>query len=163
MIAKFTKTECSNARNMGQEKETIQTLNLIGIKKGEFKELATVRFYMGRSASASVVYCSLWVNGKDKKGHEIYVSGRGNAGGYGYHKSSAAMQEALDSAGIELYGNAYVPGREKEKRYGLQTKKVDFKKRAHINGVGDTAIEDAIMAIGEALGYTRKSLKILRN
>ena len=97
MNAKLTKTECQNARNMG-DKETIKTMVLITCKSGEFKEPITVRWYMSRSgAGARPVYCSLWVHCSP-----YHVSGRGKAGGYGYDKKSAAFQDACDSAGIEL-------------------------------------------------------------
>lgn len=159
MIAKFTKTECSNAYNYAPDKETVDTYNLIGFKKGQFAELVTVRTYMGRSARASVVYCSIWVHGRDKN---IWVSGKGSAGGYGYHEGSAALQEAISSAGIILYGSPYVPGREKSRNYGGHAETVDLKKQARISGVGDSAMEDAIKAIGRALGYTDKQLHLCK-
>lgn len=161
MIAKFTKTECSNAHNYSNDKETIDTYNLVGYKKGQFAELVTVRLYMGRSAQASVVYCSLWVHGKNKKGDYISVSGKGSAGGYGYHKSSQALCEAITSAGIELYGSPYVQGKEKVHRNGGHAEKVDYKKKAYIGGCGESSMKDAIFAIGEALGYNRKQLHII--
>ena len=123
MNAKLTKTDVSNARNMGDKKETIKTMALITCKAGEFSEPITVRWYMSRSGDgASPVYCSLWVH------HEpCYVSGRGKAGGYGYHKASAAFQDACDSAGIEL--------------------------SQPVDGCGDSLVKYAILAIGEALGF----------
>lgn len=151
MIAKFTETRCENAINHSNTKETVDTMVLIGHKKGEFHELVTVRCYMGRSSQASVVYCSVWINGRAKG---VCVSGRGSAGGCGYHKRSAAMQSALRSAGVVLYGSPYIPDRHGEK--------IDYKKQASISGVGESAMEDALFAIGEALGFTRKQLYICR-
>jgi len=66
----------------------------------------------------------LWVNSSLSK---IYTSGTGSAGGYGYHKTSAAAQEAINNAGFELSES--------------------------ISGVGDQAIETAIKAIAAAIGY----------
>lgn len=63
-------------------------------------------------------YCCVWTY---KPGH--YVGGSGWAGGYGYHKSSAAAGEAIKNAGWQLSDS--------------------------INGVGDNAIERAIRAIAE--------------
>lgn len=96
MKAQLTKTDCMKARNMGDKKETIRTMVLIACKAGEFSEPVTVRWYASRSGDgASPVYCSLWI-----RCSPYYVSGRGIARGYGYHKASAAFQEACDSAGI---------------------------------------------------------------
>lgn len=137
MKAKLTK-QVSNARQP-DNKEMVDCYNVISYKAGAFKEIITARFYMGRSNRASVVYCCVWVSGKD-----FYTSGKGNAGGYGYHKLSQALQEALDSAGVELYGNAY--GKDDRK---------SLKKRCHIGGVGETAMSAAFHAIAKALGYNK--------
>ena len=130
MNAKITKTECQNAINMGDKKETIKTMVLITCKAGEFKEPVVVRWYMSRSGDgASPVYCSMWVNH-----HPYYVSGRGKAGGCGYHKASAAFQDACGSAGIKL---------DKD-----------------VSGVGDGAVRDALFAIGQALGFDVSEMHI---
>jgi hypothetical protein len=96
------KNQVSNAVNYGGQKELVSTWNVIGKIKGELKTVVTARCYMGRSRSASTVYASVWIHGDD-----IYTSGHGSAGGYGYHKESAAIDDAITSAGIELYGSAY--------------------------------------------------------
>ena len=57
-----------------------------------------------------------------------YGNGKGSAGGYGYDKYSAAAGEALDSAGVTL--------------------------SERIEGVGETAIRAALVAIAHAAGYT---------
>ena len=130
MDAKLTKTECQNARNMGDKKETVKQMILIAYKGGEFSEPVTVRWYMSRSGDgASPVYCSMWVHCSP-----YYVSGRGVAKGYGYHKASAAFQEACDSAGIELSQS--------------------------VDGRGDSSVRDALFAIGAALGFERTELYI---
>lgn len=130
MKAKFTKTNVSNSLNMGDKKETIKTMVLITCKAGEFSEPVTVRWYMSRSGDgASPVYCSLWV-----RCSPCYVSGRGKAGGYGYHKASAAFQDACDSAGIEL--------------------------SQPVDGRGDELVREAMFAIGAALGFERAELYI---
>lgn len=130
MNAKITKTECQNAQNLGDKKETIKQMVLIACKAGKFSEPVTVRWYMSRSGDgASPVYCSLWIHCSP-----YYVSGRGKAGGYGYHKASAAFQEACYSAGIEL--------------------------SQPVDGRGDSSVRDALYAIGAALGFERKELHI---
>ena len=130
MKAQLTKTDCKNARNMGDKKETIKTMVLITCKAGEFSEPVTVRWYASRSGDgASPVYCALWA-----RCSPYYVSGRGIARGCGYHKASAAFQEAYDTAGIELSQAVY--------------------------GRGDELVREALFAIGEALGFDRTELHI---
>ena len=89
-----------------------------------------VRWWMGRSSSASVVYCSVWVRGNNGKSY----AGTGQAGGYGYHKESAAFDSAVRSAGIEL--------------------------AASVSGCGDSAIRHAMEAIAFASGYSRRAPRI---
>ena len=71
------------------------------------------------------VYASIWIHTRNP---EFSTSGSGRATGYGYHKESAAIGAAIDSAGIKL---------DKD-----------------IDGCGDSAIREALTAIAEALGYT---------
>ena len=113
--------QVSNAVNYGDKKELIKTFNVV---TDELKEIITVRCYiMGRSAGASAVYASVWINTS-----EVHTSGKGKAGGYGYHKESAAVAEAIESAGITL--------------------------DTGISGVGDCAIREALKAIARALGFS---------
>lgn len=63
-----------------------------------------------------------------------YFSGGGKAKGYGYHRPSQAAEKAIEAAGIEL--------------------------SEAIGGVGDSAIEEALIAIGRALGF--KKLQVLK-
>lgn len=51
------------------------------------------RFY----CSGSVIHCIAWISGR-----EVYGSGYGKAGGYGYCKESAAMHDAICNAGITM-------------------------------------------------------------
>ena len=130
MNAKITKTDCMNAINMGDKKETIKQMVLIACKDGKFSEPITVRWYMSRSGDGeSLVYCSLWV-----RCSPYYVSGRGIARGCGYHKASAAFQDACDSAGVEL--------------------------SQLVDGCGDSMVRDALYTIGAALGFERADLYI---
>ena len=144
MSAKFTK-ELSNAKNYSGDKETISRFCIVD-KKTE-KTVVDCRLYMGRSASASAVYCALWVTLTEAKKPMDWsypgTSGRGQASGYGYHKQSAAVQDALSSAGIQLYGSPYNHKEETKTRA-----------QAHIGGCGDRAIEDALLAVAYAAGFT---------
>jgi len=80
----------------------------------------------GRTNSAC-----LWINHHGAHG-TAYRASSGRAGGYGYHRTSAAAQEAIENAGITL------------------AKRID--------GVGDNAIDEALVAIAEALGITGYAL-----
>lgn len=105
----------SHGENMSPQKETIKTLTVVALLDGRIRTLVDARLYMGRSNSASTVYASFWVSGGD------YLSGHGEASGYGYCKKSAALGSAIRAAGIELSKS--------------------------INGVGEGAMEDALLAI----------------
>lgn len=137
MRAVLPEVEHSNARNLSHEKETVATYKVIGkFPKGKLQVLCEARMYMGRSNTASTVYCSLWVHGKKS------TSGRGQAGGYGYHKESAALQSAINSAGISLFGATF----------SNTDQKINLKRSANIGGVGDDAMRTALISIARAAG-----------
>ena len=145
MKAVFTK-ECSNAINHGGKMETIN--QFVVIDKTTEREVIVARTYTGRGRSASQVKAAIWITLSGKKkpdGWEYgHTSGAGCAGGYGYDKASTAIADAIESAGIELYGTAYL-------RHG---EKVDFKNRVHFGGVGVTATRSALLAIAYAAGWS---------
>lgn len=76
-------------------------------------------------ATKSKHYACIWV----RNGSECQVSGGGSASGYGYHKASAAVDAAIQNAGIFLEGS--------------------------LAGVGDTAIREAITAIAKSMGFEK--------
>ncbi len=110
----------NNAINYGDKKELIKVYNVI---TDGLANIIIARCYMGRSANASTVYASIWINAPG-----YHSSGKGKANGYGYHKESAAIGAAIESAGITLDQS--------------------------IDGVGDAAIEEALKAIASALGFS---------
>ncbi|MCO5735908.1 hypothetical protein [Stenotrophomonas maltophilia] len=117
-----------NGKNLGQEKETIDTYNVVvRTEEGMFTAI-TLRLYMGRSRGAQTVYASIWVHGQYSGGAPYHTAGHGQAGGFGYCKRSAATACAIKSAGIELHKS--------------------------ISGVGESAMRDALLAIGTAMGYS---------
>ena len=65
---------------------------------------------------------------------DTYTNGTGKAGGGGYHKASAAAAEAIRNAGFTLDQD--------------------------IDGRGDTAIEEAVLAIAAALGHPNAMLHV---
>jgi hypothetical protein len=121
--------QVSNAINYGNKKEMVSAYSAVGVINGELREVVTVRCYMGRSSSASVVYASIWVHTPNG-----YTGGKGKAGGYGYCKESAAIGEAITSAGIELSQS--------------------------IDGRGVSAIREAMEAIAIACGVNGEVLII---
>lgn len=95
---------------------------LLVTEKGNTRPLVTVRTYNTNATS----YACVWVYGGSKG---VYVRGGGKASGYGYHKASAALQRALDDAGVVLSED--------------------------IGGRGETSMTDAMGAIAKALGYRK--------
>jgi hypothetical protein len=138
MRAKFNGLHNQNGKNYGGEKETTLRMIVVGKRGKELAPIVEARFYMGRSSSASNVYCSLWVHGAE------YCAGHGTAGGYGYHKESAALQSAINSAGVTLYGSNYARSNDKER--------ANFKRVAHISACGYSSMETALKAIARAAG-----------
>jgi hypothetical protein len=133
-----------NAKNHGDKKELIHSYKVIAYEpqflardehgipvenplhksyQGNFQEIIDLRLYMSRSGDgASPIYGSIWINGNNQ-----HTSGSGMAGGYGYHKGSAAAGDAIVSAGIKLDRD--------------------------INGRGDSAIREALTDIAQAMGF----------
>lgn len=88
------------------------------------RELATLRTYVAKRSDGAGRVYASIW----VHGHGLHCSGTGHASGYGYHKPSAAAAAAIESAGIELSDP--------------------------IDGRGDAAVDDALRAIGRALGYS---------
>jgi hypothetical protein len=61
---------------------------------GMIKCKFTVRYY----ATQSTHYCCIWLSLPDS----VWIHGSGKAGGYGYHRESAALADALRNCGIEF-------------------------------------------------------------
>jgi hypothetical protein len=125
-----------HGRNLGTEKETVQTLTLVCAGKGSDGALVlstpiVARWYMARRGDGtSPVYCSVWIN----DGAGIDASGHGRARGYGYHKMSAALDAALASAGVHLAR--------------------DF------CGAGSQAMREALHAVADHLGLPKDRLMV---
>ena len=92
-----TPVKDKRAYNWGSEKEMTSSMNVLVVRQNKIVDIMTVRWYMGRSSSASKMYCSLWIHSKS--------SGRGDAGGGGYDKRSASFADALNNAGVEYSGS----------------------------------------------------------
>lgn len=83
----------------------------------EMKQVISLRIY----GTNAMNYACLWVYAND------YKSGSGSAGGYGYHRPSAAAEEAINAAGYSLDES--------------------------ISGVGESAIKKALNAICKLEGF----------
>lgn len=147
-----------NARAPSGNKEQTGQYTVVAASGKELHEPVTVRCWMGRSNQASVVYACIWIRTKDGR----HFSGRGTAGGYGYHKASAAIDEAIRSAGVGLFGYPYSgPNRDRDgKPMEDILAMLKDRKPASISGVGEQAIESAIQSIARAAGY-RGTLKVV--
>ena len=132
-----------NARRP-DNKELVSAYSLVvRLPSGEMREVVTVRCYMGRSASASVIHAVMWVKCAD--GH--WTSGSGSAGGYGYHKESAAIAHAIDSAGVEL------------KDLERNDHRTDFMRHQFdLGGTGTSYYPQVFEAIARAAGYRGRTL-----
>lgn len=84
--------------------------------------VVTLRIY----GTASRNYACLWTHGNSDK-PEHHRNGSGQAGGCGYHRPSAAAQEAINNAGFVL--------------------------SLPIDGRGDDAMREAVLAIADFLGF----------
>ena len=93
-ITTFTPRRSENIHKHRHESTFRRQLSLIDLD--DQSELAIVRFYGEGSRS----YCCVWLHSSD-----THARGSSWAGGYGYHKDSAAMQSALTDAGFTFAEN----------------------------------------------------------
>lgn len=98
-------------------------IDLSGERYGHDKRLANSAVELRLYGTGNQNFACLWVNHSKA---EIHTQGSGRAGGYGYHRPSAAAQEAIGNAGFDLDES--------------------------ISGVGDSAIEEAMVAVAKAAG-----------
>ena len=122
-VSAFNPREDSrNIDHYRRENSFWQEWSLFDLDTG--KQIISARFY----GSAATVYCVVWI------WNDAPCRGYGKAGGYGYHKQSAALQEALSAAGVTLSEN--------------------------IGGVGETAMRAAFNALAAALRITRPMIHV---
>ena len=123
--------------------------SLIVTHKGELREAITVRtWYSPKGSGMQPVRAAIWIRPADSA--EAWRSGRGSAGGCGYHKESQAIFDAVDSAGVNLYGK---PG-----RYIFGDRVADLKARFYFGGTGSSGYEEIFSAIARAAGYRGRML-----
>ena len=133
ITATLPPTTQSNGKNLSPQKELVGGMSAVAVVNGKMCEVVIARWYMARkSDGASPVYASIWTYGAG-----FGISGHGRATGYGYHKASAALSEAIDSAGIVL--------------------------SERIDGVGDGAIRRALEAIARAIAGDAAEILIINH
>ena len=116
--------------------------SLIATRNGELREVITVRTYFSeRGTGMQPVRACVWIV---PAGDGQWITGRGDAGGCGYHKESAAIADALDSAGVQIWGELYP-------RHDAP--RADYKKRVSFGGTGSSGYADIFKAIARAAGY----------
>ena len=126
-------TTQSNGKNLSCQKEMVSAMSAVALINGKMREVVVARWYMARkSDGASPVYASIWTYGAG-----FDISGHGRATGHGYHKASAALSAALDSAGIVL--------------------------SERIAGGGDGAIRRALEAIARAIAGDAADILIINH
>ena len=123
----------SNGKNLSPQKELVSAMSAIAVINGKMHEVVIARWYLARkSDGASPVYASIWTYGAG-----FDISGHGRATGYGYHKASAALSTALESAGIVL--------------------------SERIDGLGDGAIRRALEAVARAIAGDAAEILIINH
>ena len=133
ITATLPPTTQSNGKNLSPQKELVGAMSAIAVINGKMREVVVARWYMARkSDGASPVYASIWTYGAG-----FDISGHGRATGYGYHKASAALSKALDSAGIVL--------------------------SERIDGLGDGASQRALEAIARAIAGDAAEILIINH
>ena len=108
---------CDKTHKYRKEKGFYRQITMIDSRDGS--AIVTARFYWPGRDGASRCYACIWINGDSVYGHA-----GGYAGGYGYHKESAALSDAIGRAGVTLTEG--------------------------IAGRGDSAMRDALQAIARA-------------
>ena len=133
ITATLPPTTQSNGKNLSRQKEMVSAMSAVAVINGKMREVVVARWYMARkSDGASPVYASIWTYGAG-----FDISGHGRATGYGYHKASAALSAAIDSAGIVL--------------------------SERIDGLGDGASQRALEAIARAIAGDATEILIINH
>lgn len=91
-------------RNHRKENAFAKEYKAVAIVENEIIEVLTCRVY----ATNARHYCCIWLHS------DLYLSSSAYAGGYGYHRESAAISEALENMGFEFDKNFYGTGKQVE-------------------------------------------------
>jgi hypothetical protein len=139
--ATFSATAQENARM--PDTPMVSAWSFVVKHGGELREAVCIRtYYAQRGTGMQPIRACVWIRPAEKNAN--YRSGKGSAGGCGYHKESQAIEEAFSSAGVSFYGRA--PWSRDESR-------VDWKKRFYFGGTGGSGYRDVFEAVARAAGY----------
>lgn len=119
-----------------QQKATLPADHVLNARNLDAYPLHSALCACGVNAKGeNIDFAKVWIHRNGNVMHcravflgAVHCAGYGRASGYGYHKPSAALSAAIESAGIKLAQD--------------------------IDGHGDGAMRDALHAIGEAMGFT---------
>ena len=100
MQATFTKSDFYNIKeaafNARDKQALLHQYSVLAETENGIREIVIARLYASLRRDANRITCILWTNGR----HNANASGL--ASGYGYHKGSAALADAIRNAGIKL-------------------------------------------------------------
>lgn len=121
MKATFDSIAYTSKRMDSYRKDSSFYKEVSAISPADGRAIVTARYY----GPGSTVYCVVWVHAEPHHG-----TGCGKAGGYGYHKESAALAAAMSDLGVTMSES--------------------------ISGRGDYAAREAVEALAKALTGRRK-------
>lgn len=122
---KFTTSHRKERNGFHEEFAVIVPDTRPGFERGTHAPIVARIYWSGETC-----YCCLWagIRSADSPNYQVDCrSGSGFARGGGYHKASVALQEAITNAGIAI--------------------------NQAIDGRGEGAMQDALLAIADACGY----------
>jgi hypothetical protein len=128
MKATLPAADVMNGKNLDGDKPFTMAIVIVDRKTGH----EPVKAVIWHSQSKGSNFATVWAHGKLPGAFARHVAGHGRATGYGYHRPSAALGAAFDSAGIKL--------------------------SEAIDGRGSQAMRDACIAVAVALGYKAANL-----
>lgn len=131
MKATLPAADTFNGKNLHGDKPMTLAIIIVDRETGH----EPVRAIVWHSQSKGSNYATIWARGKRHGAFARSCAGHGRATGWGYHRPSAALAAALDSAGIKL--------------------------DADIDGSGEGAMRDACIAVAVALGYDAAHLVVV--
>lgn len=137
-------TKWTRSHRKDEGKCHFESIQIVELTQPQHGKRANVPVELRLYGTGNVNFACLWthVPGNTRADNPfpngVYTQGSGRAGGYGYHRPSAAAHEAIRNAGFTLL--------------------TDSGEHADIGGVGDSAIEEALCAIAESLGITNYAL-----
>ena len=137
MTATLPSESVYHGQNLSGEKRLHGAYSVVAaFADGSMREIVTAHDWCAFSRSPSRNYASVWVSADGDSGSRSY-NGHGWAGGWGYHRISAAYDYAIRDAGIQLSES--------------------------IDGVGDSAMEAAFLAIARAAAPDAASFLYVRH